>query len=308
MTTKIRKLLEMIRFSHTLFALPFALSAAVMAWAAPVPGDVEIEFGWIPLLGILICMVGARSAAMAFNRLADQHIDANNPRTKQRHLPSGQLSTAAVKTFTVFSALLFLIGTCFFLPNYLPLVMSLPVLFVLFGYSYTKRFTSLAHFWLGLALMLAPICAWLAIRGLVVIENPADVSPAVVLGLAVMFWVAGFDMIYACQDYEFDRAADLKSIPVRLGVRGALRLAAVCHAIMIALLVLLPILHFWVGPDMGLGWVYWLAVTSVAALLIYEHAIVRPDDLTQVNIAFFNVNAIVSIGLFVATAIDLLVI
>ena len=304
----LRKILEMIRFSHTIFALPFALLAAVMAWVAPVPGNFEIGFSWLHLVGILVCMVGARSAAMAFNRLTDRFIDAENPRTKNRHLPAGKLSVSQVVMFTIFSSLIFVAGTCFFLPNYVPLVVSLPVLGVLLGYSYTKRFTSLAHFWLGLALMLAPICTWLAIRGLIVVDNPADLAPAVVLGLAVLFWVSGFDIIYGCQDYEFDRDAELNSIPVRLGISGALRLAAICHALMIAMLALLPVLHFWVGPDLQLGWFYWGTILSVAALLAYEHSLVQPDDLTRVNIAFFNVNAIVSMGLFVATSLDLLVI
>ena len=191
----------------------------------------------------------------------------------------------------------------------MPLVVSLPVLGVLFGYSYTKRFTSLAHFWLGLALMLAPICTWLAVRGLVVVDNPADLVPAVVLGLAVLFWVSGFDMIYACQDYEFDREAKLNSIPVRLGVAGALatggdlscdhdRDAGVAAAVCIS------------GWGRILDWAGFIGwtISAVAVLLVYEHSLVRPDDLTRVNIAFFNVNAIVSMGLFVATSLDLLVI
>ena len=304
----LRKLLEMIRFSHTIFALPFALLAAVMAWVAPAPEGFQIGFTWLHLVGILVCMVGARSAAMAFNRLTDRYIDAENPRTKNRHLPAGQLSVAQVVIFTIVSSLIFVAGTCFFLPNYLPLLVSIPVLIVLLGYSYTKRFTSLAHFWLGLALMLAPICTWLAIRGLVVVDNPADLAPAVVLGLAVLFWVAGFDIIYACQDFEFDRDAKLKSVPVRLGVTGALRLAMICHALMVAMLILLPVLHYWVGPNLELGWFYWGTVLSVAVLLAYEHSLVKPDDLTRVNIAFFNVNAVVSMGLFLATTLDLLVI
>ena len=255
MFDKAKKLLEMIRFSHTIFALPFALLAAVMAWAAPATTG-AVGFNWIHLVGILVCMVGARSAAMAFNRLVDRFIDAENPRTAKRHLPAGDLSVGSVVWFTIASSLIFLAGTCFFLPNYLPLAVSIPVLFVLLGYSYTKRFTSLAHFWLGMALMLAPICAWLGVRGLEVIENPLDVLPAVVLGLAVMFWVSGFDMIYACQDFEYDRDNKLNSIPVRLGVAGALRLAAICHVIMIALLVMIPLTHFVGGPDLGLGWIY----------------------------------------------------
>ena len=306
MLQQIRKLLEMIRFSHTIFALPFALLAAVMAWQAPAESS-EVAFSWLHLLGILIAMVGARSAAMAFNRLVDRKIDAGNERTRSRHLPAGELSVSAVVAFTVISVVVYLLGTLLFLPNYLPLAVSLPVLFVLLGYSYTKRFTSLAHFWLGLALALAPVCAWIAVRGSEVIAHPNDVWPSLVLGCAVMFWVSGFDMIYACQDYEFDREANLKSIPVRLGVAGALRLAAVCHLIMIALLILLPVLHWWIGPELGLGWCYGLAVAAITCLLAYEHAIVRPNDLSRVNVAFFNVNAIVSVGLFLMATIDLLI-
>lgn len=307
MYSKFKKLLEMIRFSHTIFALPFALLAAVMAWAAPADQG-DVGFAWIHLVGILVCMVGARSAAMAFNRLVDRAIDGENPRTAKRHLPAGELSVTAVVVFTIISTLVYVGGTCFFLPNYLPLAVSLPVLGVLFGYSYAKRFTSLAHFWLGVALMLAPICVWLAIRGLIVIEQPWDLLPAVALGLAVMFWVAGFDMIYACQDFEYDRKKKLNSIPVRLGINGALRLAAGCHALMVGLLISVPLVERVGGPALGLGWLYWVTVAGVAGLLIYEHALVRPDDLTRVNVAFFNVNAIVSMGLFVAGTLDLLVV
>ncbi len=295
----------MIRFSHTLFALPFALLAAVMAWAAEVPEGKSIEFRWIHLIGILVCMVGARSAAMAFNRLADRKIDAGNPRTANRHLPSGQLSIATVVTFTISSTVLFLIGTGLFLPNWLPMAAAVPILFVLLGYSYAKRFTSLAHFWLGVALALAPICAWLAVRGLIVLEQPADLIPALLLGLGVVFWVAGFDIIYACQDYEFDRANHLNSIPVRLGIAGSLRLAAICHLLMVICLLMLPWTHWLGAPQLHFGWIYGLTIAAVSVLLIYEHFLVRPDDLTRVNQAFFTVNAVIGIGLLVATSIDL---
>lgn len=308
MLSTLRKILEMIRFSHTVFALPFALLAALMGWMAVAPEDAQVGFRWIHLLGILICMVGARSAAMAFNRLVDRKIDAANPRTAGRHLPAGKLSVGSVVAFTIVSTLVYLGGTLLFLPNYLPLAVSLPVLAILFAYSYTKRFTSMAHFWLGMALMLAPVCAWIAVRGEVVIASPADVVPAVVLGLAVLFWVAGFDMIYACQDHEYDVGKKLHSIPVALGVAGALRLAAACHAMMLLLLLALPVLHLWIGPETGLGAVYYAGVALVGILLVYEHRLVRPDDLTRVNAAFFNVNAVVSIGLFVVAAVDLLVV
>ena len=166
-------------------------------------------------------------------------------------MPAGELSVNSVVLFTIVSSL-FVAGTLLFLPNYLPLVVSFPVLGVLFGYSYAKRFTSLAHFWLGVALMLSPICAWLAIRGGEVIQHPRDLLPAVIVGLAVLFWVSGFDMIYACQDYEYDREHQFRSIPVRLGINGALRLAAVCHAVMVGLLVLIPLVEF--GVVRRWGW------------------------------------------------------
>lgn len=305
---QVKKMLEMIRFSHTIFALPFALLAAIMAWTVAAPDGFDVRFRWIHLAGILVCMVGARSAAMAFNRLMDRKIDAENPRTANRHLPAGELSVGAVTAFTILTSLLFVAGTCFFLPNYLPLAVSLPVLGILLGYTYTKRFTSLAHFWLGLALMLSPICAWLAVRGLVVAANPWDLIPAVGLGLAILFWVAGFDIIYACQDFEYDRNKKLNSIPVRLGIAGALRLAAICHAMMILVLISLPLLSRFAGPPLGLGWIYWITIAGVSLLLIYEHSLVRADDLTRVNVAFFNVNAVISVALLVAGAIDMLVI
>jgi 4-hydroxybenzoate polyprenyltransferase len=298
-----RHLLEMIRFSHTLFALPFALLAALMAWTTPLPGgNAPPPFRWQHLAGILICMVAARSAAMAFNRLADRRLDAENPRTKMRHLPAGTLSTRSVVLFTLLSSVAFFAGTLLFLPNRLPLYLAVPVLLFLLGYSFTKRFTALAHFWLGVALMLAPVSAWIDLRGLALLANPADILPALILGGAVLAWVAGFDIIYACQDADFDRRARLRSVPVLLGVVGALRLAAICHVVTLGLLAALPL----VCPQVPLGWIYWSGVGVVAALLAYEHALVRPEDLTRVNIAFFNINAIISIGLFVVGAVDLL--
>jgi 4-hydroxybenzoate polyprenyltransferase len=299
----IRHLLEMVRFSHTLFALPFALLAAVMAWTTPLPADdAPPAFRWQHLLGILVCMVGARSAAMAFNRLADRRIDAQNPRTKSRHIPAGILSAGSVWLFTLASSAIFIAGTLLFLPNLLPPVLAVPVLLFLLGYSYAKRFTSLAHFWLGTALMLAPVCAWIAIRGETLLTHPTDILPAVLLGAAVLAWVSGFDIIYACQDAAFDKQAKLRSVPAALGVTGALRLAATCHLATLVLLALLPL----ACPQLGLGWIYGTGIAAVAALLIYEHLLVRPDDLTRVNVAFFNINVIISLGLLIVGAVDLL--
>jgi 4-hydroxybenzoate polyprenyltransferase len=291
----------LIRFSHTLFALPFALLAAVMAWNENSRSTPPVAWRWNELVGILVCMATARSAAMAFNRLADERFDAENPRTRGRHLPAGLLSRTSVALFAVACSTAFIAATLVFLPNRLPLYLSGPVLAFLLAYSFTKRFTALSHFWLGAALMLAPISAWIAIRGEFVIRDPADLLPAVVLGGAVLLWVAGFDMIYACQDVDFDRGQKLKSMPVRLGVCRALRLAAACHAGTVVLLSLLPLVYN------RFGWVYWTGVAAVAALLVYEHRLVRPDDLTRVNRAFFNVNAVISIGLLVVATADLVI-
>jgi 4-hydroxybenzoate polyprenyltransferase len=289
---RLRMILEMIRFSHTVFALPFALLSAVMAWTLSAHEEPPVLWRWQELAGIVLCMVFARSAAMAFNRLADRKFDAENPRTRGRHLPAGLLSVGSVTLFAVACTAAFVASTLLFLPNRLPLILSLPVLAFLLGYSYTKRFTALAHFWLGAALMLAPVAAWIAVRGEVA-------WPPVVLGGAVLLWVAGFDIIYACQDIEYDQSRGLRSVPARLGIAGALRLAAVCHLGTVALLFLLPVVY----PL--LSGIYLTGITAVTLLLIYEHWLVRPDDLTRVNVAFFNVNAIVSVGLFVVGALDL---
>jgi 4-hydroxybenzoate polyprenyltransferase len=287
------RFLELIRFSHTIFALPFALLSAAMAWSANLRQSPPAPFRWLDLVGILICMATARSAAMAFNRLADRHIDAQNPRTKMRHLPAGRLSVTNVVAWTVVSSLGFVAGTLLFLPrNPIPLLASAPLLTFLFGYSYAKRFTAAAHFWLGAALMAAPLGAWVAIR--------AELAWApVVLGAAVLLWVAGFDIIYACQDYEFDVKQRLRSIPARLGVARALRWAAACHFAMVGLLLALPMVYD------GLGKIYLSGVAVIGLLLVYEHWLVRPDDLSRVNRAFFHVNAVISIGLFVVGLVDL---
>lgn len=287
-----RKLLELIRFSHTVFALPFALLSAALAWK-------DEPFRRPDLAGVLLCMVAARSFAMAFNRLADRHLDARNPRTATRHLPAGTLSVATVAAFTAACAAGFVAATLLFLfrdpPNPWPLYLSGPVLVFLAGYSLTKRFTSLAHFWLGAALMLAPVAAWIAVRG------PVEMAVPLLLGGAVLFWVAGFDILYACQDYEFDKSEGLHSVPARLGVRRSLRVAAACHAVMFGLLVGL----YFASPH--LGGVYLAGLAGVGVLLVYEHALVRPDDLTRVNRAFFQVNGVISVGLLVLVLVQLAV-
>ncbi|GIW93238.1 MAG: 4-hydroxybenzoate octaprenyltransferase [Pirellulaceae bacterium] len=299
---RIRQLLELIRFSHTLFAMPFALWSAVMAWTTPGPAGVPPAFRWRDLVGIVLCMVTARSAAMAFNRWADRRLDAANPRTAGRHLPAGILDERSVVLFTIAMAAGFLASTLLFLPNYLPLLLAPLVLLFLLVYSYTKRFTMWCHFWLGASLMLAPVSAWIAVRGLFLWETPSDLAPALLLGLAVLTWVAGFDIIYACQDIEFDRRERLYSIPALMGARGALRLAAACHAATLLLLALLPQSF----PQLGLAHIYNVALASVAVLLVIEHWLVKPDDLSRVNVAFFHVNVAVSIALFLAGSIDVL--
>jgi 4-hydroxybenzoate polyprenyltransferase len=219
-------------------------------------------------------------------------MDALNPRTASRHLPAGQLSVVAVKGFFFACAAGFIASTLLFLPNRWPLVLSVPVLAWLCGYSYAKRFTSLAHVWLGSALMLSPIAAWIALRGEIA-------RPPVWLGLAVLFWVNGFDIIYACQDTDFDREHGLNSIPQRFGVKAALRLAGLSHMVMVACLVAL-------GLSVPMGALYFSGVAAISVLLVYEHAIVRPDDLSRVNVAFFQVNIVISMGLLVVSVIDLM--
>jgi 4-hydroxybenzoate polyprenyltransferase len=268
---------RMIKFSHSVFALPFAFSSAVLAAGSGI--------AWRQVAWILVAMVGARSAAMGFNRLADQNLDARNPRTARRELPRGVVSRAEVWLFVIASAATLVVAAAMLNP--LCLVLSPVALLVIFGYSYTKRFTALSHLFLGLALALAPMGAWLAIRGRVE-------APPVLLGLAVLFWVAGFDTIYACQDEAFDRAEGLHSLPARLGTRRALILARLFHVVAVALLAglyaLVPMHPLYLG-----------GVSAVAALLVYEHSLVRADDLSRIDAAFFTVNGWISLGYFVVT-------
>jgi len=313
---RIRMFLELVRFSHTIFALPFALLSAAMAWhvvatwlwthdegswAPQTRGDLDrVLYGKIAidLLGILLCMIFARSAAMAFNRVVDARFDADNPRTAKRHIPAGLVSRSTVALWTAICGAGFIASTLLFLPNRWPLYLSVPFLVFICAYSLMKRFTSLAHFWLGASLMLAPIAAWIAILGDDAFRMP---WPPLVLGGAVLLWVAGFDIIYATQDVDVDRKLRLRSVPARFGVSGALRIAAACHLGMLALLFALPS----VFPAFGTLW--YVGAAAVAALLVYEHSIVKPDDLTRINAAFFNCNAIVSLGLLVVGIVDLLV-
>lgn len=300
--------MHLIRFSHTLFALPFALLATSWAYAIPLPAKLAnsldapnfLSLRWQSILGIVLCMVTARSFAMALNRLLDHRWDGENPRTASRHLPAELVTRSGVGWFIAGCAAAFVLSCLLFLPNRLPLILCVPVLGFLGGYSLAKRFTSLVHFWLGIALMLAPICVWIALRGEAVQLSPTDILPAVTLGAVVFLWVSGFDIIYACQDAEFDRQAGLYSMPAWLGVRNALRVAAVCHAGMWLLALLLS---YWF-PQLSLGWFFRAAVIIVGLLLIYEHSVISDKNLTRMQLAFFQLNSIISVLFLVVGTVD----
>ena len=274
----------MIKFEHTLFALPFAFLGMLLA-AGGWPS-------WRTVLWIVVAMVGARSAAMGFNRLVDRRIDADNPRTAARALPAGLVSPAAVTLFVAASAALLVLAA--WQLNPLALALSPVALAILFLYSYTKRFTWASHLVLGLSLAGAPLGAWIAVRG--------DVAPPpFVLAAAVLLWVAGFDVLYALQDVDFDRRSGLFSIPARFGVVPALWISAALHALMLGLLALLPRLY------QGLGAGFWVGWTGCLLLIAWQHWIVRPGDLSRLNAAFFTANGVLSLWLFATTAIDILV-
>jgi 4-hydroxybenzoate polyprenyltransferase len=268
---------RMIKFSHSVFALPFALASAALA--------ARQGFRWSQIGWIVVAMIGARSAAMGFNRLADHALDARNPRTAGRELPAGRLSRSEVWTFVAISAALLVVAA--WRLNPLCLALSPVALLLVFAYSYAKRVTPLSHLVLGLCLAVAPVGAWLAIRG-------SFAAPPLVLALAVLAWVAGFDTIYACQDLEFDRREGLRSLPASLGLARALWAARLLHAAAVGVLAAL----YWLTP---LHPVYVAGVAGVALLVLYEHSLVRPDDLSRVDAAFFAVNGWVSLGYFAAT-------
>jgi len=280
-----RDTLSMIRFSHSVFALPFALFALFLAAEGWPDGRV--------LLWVLVAMVAARSAAMGMNRLADRRLDAANPRTAKRELVTGALSVRFVALFTAACALVFVFAA--WMLNDVALLLSPVVLLVLFGYSFLKRFTAFAHFGVGLALGLSPLGAWIAVRG----TDWGDLRIPLALGLGVLFWVTGFDVIYACQDAEVDRELGLHSIPAKLGVPRALQVAALLHVLCILAFAA-------VAPLAGLGWLYLGAVGLAAALLVVEHGIVSPTDLSRVNAAFFTMNGIVALILGAAGIVDVL--
>jgi 4-hydroxybenzoate polyprenyltransferase len=277
-----RVTLEMIKWEHSVFALPFALTGAVLA-AGGWPKLVVL--GWI-----LVCMVSARSAAMAFNRLVDARLDAANPRTKMRAIPAGELSTGFVAAFTAVAAAVFMLGA--WRLNRLTLLLAPVALVVVLGYSYMKRVTRWSHVVLGLALGIAPSAAWIAVRG------SYDARALVLTGIVVL-WVGGFDVLYACQDFEHDRRVGLFSVPAAFGLEGAFWIARGMHLGMLVLVGVM--LHVF-----GLGWVARGGMVLVAGLLAYEHSIIRPHDLRRMNAAFFTLNGVISVVFFLAVAGDVL--
>jgi 4-hydroxybenzoate polyprenyltransferase len=277
-----RDFLSLVVFAHTVFALPFALLSAVLA-SGGVPGGRT-------LLWILVAMVGARSAAMSFNRVVDRHIDARNPRTARREIPAGVVSPAAAALFCVASAALFVLASAQL--NRLCLLLSPVALAIVLGYSYGKRVTPFAHLLLGLSLAIAPVGAWVAVTG-------AFALPPILLGFAVLFWVAGFDVIYSLQDEEFDRAEGLRSIPARFGARRALRIARLFHASTL-------VLFYAVFLAVSGGWLLGAAVVVAGLFLVRQHRLVSPGDLSRVDAAFFTANGWLSIAFLVLGAADVL--
>jgi len=281
---QIRVILEMIKFEHSIFALPFAMISLILA-AKNMPHD--IPPGRV-IFWVIVAMVAARSAAMAFNRIVDASYDAGNPRTSNRAIPAGLLSVGQVAIFTIVSSLLFILAA--WRINMICFLLSPLALVALLGYSYTKRFTSLSHFALGFAIGLAPLGAWIAVMGTISI-------PSLLLGATVMLWIGGFDIIYALQDVDFDTTCGLHSLPCKLGKGVALNLSRLMHAVMLLLLV-------WIGYLCGLHFVYYLGVLTVGALIYYEHSLVSPTDISKLNLAFFTLNGWISVSLFAFVILD----
>lgn len=275
----------MVVFAHTLFALPFALIAFTLAYSVVQPHSI-----WLLFVQVLGCMVTARNSAMSFNRYVDRYIDAQNLRTKERELPSGKLSPNAVLLFFMANVLLFLV--CALSINMLCFFLAFPALAVLCGYSYTKRFTWLCHFVLGLSLSIAPMGAYIAVTG--------SLSPSIAyLSGMVLLWVSGFDILYSLPDEQHDRTHGLHSIPQRFGLRGALLISAGLHIAVLPLLLLF-------GLSAHLGWFYWAAATLFTVLLAYQHTILTPDDTSKLNRAFFTSNGIASVLFALLTIMELL--
>lgn len=272
----------MIKWEHSIFALPFALTGAVLASGAWPPARI--------LMWIIVCMVSARSAAMAFNRLVDARLDAANPRTANRALPAGMLTSGFVAGFVLLSAGIFFLGAAML--NHLTLELAPVALAVVLVYSYMKRITRWSHLVLGLALGIAPSAAWIAVRG--------SLDPRIViLTFAVLLWVGGFDVLYACQDFEHDRRAGLNSIPQAFGLEGAFWIARGMHLGMLFTL-------YWLAVSFHLGWVSMVGIGVVALLLLYEHLIISPNDLRRMNAAFFTLNGVISVVFFIFIATDVL--
>jgi len=280
--SKIKIILEMIKFEHTVFALPFAFTGALLA----LDGLPSLE----QVIWIIAAMVGARSAAMGFNRWADRDIDSENPRTKTRALPLGLVTPAQVLAFIIVSSGLLVLAA--YMLNPLSFMLAPVALAIVFFYSYTKRFTFLSHAFLGLAISGAPMGAWIAVTG-------RFEFPALVLGVAVLFWLVGFDILYALQDLEFDRKAGLHSVPQRFGVRTSLLISRTAHFVTMLCL-------FWIYVLLPVGLVYLLGVLVAMGLIIYEHSLVKESDLSKLNIAFFNMNGYISVTIFIFTLLDVL--
>ena len=278
---------RLIRFSHTVFALPFALAAVALAWT-------QHTLALSTVIWILVAMVGARSAAMGFNRLVDRNFDALNPRTSGWELPQGKVRIWEAVLLILLSSLLFMFAA--YQLNFLCFILSPLALAIIFFYSLTKRFTWAAHFFLGLALSLAPVGAWLAVTGQP--DSLASLRIPLLLGVAVLFWLAGFDVLYSLQDYEFDRTHGLRSIPVRFGIERSLKLSSFFHALTALFLIL-------VGWSAQLGAIYWVGVAAVSIILIWEHRLVTAVDFSRINRAFFEFNAYVSVGYFLTTLADI---
>jgi 4-hydroxybenzoate polyprenyltransferase len=277
---RVQIVLEAIKFEHTIFALPFALMGLVYA-AEGVPDARTL--GWI-----LVAMVGARTAAMAFNRIVDRTIDALNPRTRQRALPAGLLTVRQMATLMAGAIVAFVYAA--WQLNWLCFWLSPVALAIILGYSYSKRFTPLSHYWLGLSLGIAPSATWIAVRGTLEL-------PPILLTLAVALWVAGFDILYSLQDYEFDKQYGLRSLPETLGKAQAIAVSRLSHLLCIGLFAL-------AGYTLQVGWLYYVGVALAALMLAYEQSLVKPDDLSKLDLAFFTMNGYVSIGLFLFSLLE----
>ena len=278
---RVRDFLELIKFEHTVFALPFAYLGMLLAPAEGWPT-------WRAFLWITVAMAAARTVAMGANRIIDRTIDARNPRTAGGPLASGRVRLSTAWIGTALSGAVLTLAAWRLGP--LPLILLPGAVLFLVGYSFTKRVTWLSHFVLGFTDGLAPMGAWAAIRAS--LFTAGDLPAWLLLGIVTM-WIGGFDLIYACQDVDFDRESGLQSVPARFGIRAALRLSAVCHVLTLALLI-------WLGAAGKLGWPYWVGMVMVASLLGYEHWLVRPDDLSRINLAFFNINGYISVTLLVS--------